>query len=781
MKAAKIIIACLLINSIFKLMADTEIGGNIQEDTVLTLANSPYLVTSSISLFPDVTLTIEPGVVIKFQNYKQLTIGGTILAIGNVDDPITFTSSSSNPQPDSWQGIEFETEYGGKGEFRYVIGKYAENLIDLVESSNPDSLRFNNCHFYNNDYCFSGLNTSNGYYQTHFDSCLVEDNSYGFIYSSNLLVTNSVIRNNTKAFHGWDGPSIAVHNSEISGNEIWGFNMSGEISDCVIKNNGLGLRLRDDLILTNNIIQNNDTGIEITSYDHTYNTNVLNNCISYNDINVLHTDSDDIDLANNCWGTYDITEIANSIYDGNDDFTLGIITFEPILEHCLLDTHLTVSPHQITLLPEEGVFEILVQANSDWQVIENSDWLFADPETGVNSDTVMINYEANPNGYERNTTITVICQDHSEDITVTQAGVDPELQVMPDNHDVEAASGSVSYDILSNLIWNCSTNVNWLTITPGNGTNNGTIMVEYEENPTIETRIAEILIDGNSLSETVTLTQTGADPVLYVLPDTQEVNANAGTTSFLINANMDWTVNYSDDWISVFPTNGSLTDSIIVNFEANPAVDMRSTSLVIAGYELADTVTVVQTGADPLLNVTPDLQQVSSLAGTTFFEITANIAWTVTYEADWLLVEPVNGIYNDSLLVQYDANPSAESRSADIIVSGESFTETVSIIQSGNTASPDDSYIPEQTMILGNYPNPFNPLTLISYQLAEETFVNLHIFDIRGKCIETLVSKKQPLGTYYIPWDGSKYSSGIYFYSLVTKDYSIVKKMLMVK
>lgn len=83
-----------------------------------------------------------------------------------------------------------------------------------------------------------------------------------------------------------------------------------------------------------------------------------------------------------------------------------------------------------------------------------------------------------------------------------------------------------------------------------------------------------------------------------------------------------------------------------------------------------------------------------------------------------------------------------------------------------------------------NTPNPFNPTTNISYELFEESFVKLRVFDLIGKEIATLVETRQAKGTYTVQFDASKYAnltSGIYFYKIETGRYSEVKKMILTK
>lgn len=80
-----------------------------------------------------------------------------------------------------------------------------------------------------------------------------------------------------------------------------------------------------------------------------------------------------------------------------------------------------------------------------------------------------------------------------------------------------------------------------------------------------------------------------------------------------------------------------------------------------------------------------------------------------------------------------------------------------------------------------NFPNPFNPKTIISYELRVTGYVKLKVFDVNGKEIVTLVNEKQNGGEYKVEWDAGEYSSGIYFYRFQTENYSEVKKMVLKK
>ena len=101
------------------------------------------------------------------------------------------------------------------------------------------------------------------------------------------------------------------------------------------------------------------------------------------------------------------------------------------------------------------------------------------------------------------------------------------------------------------------------------------------------------------------------------------------------------------------------------------------------------------------------------------------------------------------------------------------------------------SLIPEETALLANYPNPFNPETWIPYQLAESAEVTLTIYDMNGQVVQRLALGHQAAGMYRSRsraayWDGrnqlgESIASGLYFYTLTADDFTATRRMLILK
>ncbi|MGD1007418.1 MAG: S8 family serine peptidase [Ignavibacteriaceae bacterium] len=91
------------------------------------------------------------------------------------------------------------------------------------------------------------------------------------------------------------------------------------------------------------------------------------------------------------------------------------------------------------------------------------------------------------------------------------------------------------------------------------------------------------------------------------------------------------------------------------------------------------------------------------------------------------------------------------------------------------------SQIPTVYALFNNYPNPFNPSTIIQYQLPTNGMVTIKVYDILGREVKTLVNDYKTAGNYSVSFDASKLASGIYFYQIRAGNFITTKKMMLVK
>ncbi len=243
--------------------AQTIVSGFISTNTTWTLAGSPYIITGNTILDSGFVLTIDPGVVVKFNTSKSLQINGTLRAIGNSTNKITFTSNQATPAPGDWDYILFFdmsedynyslltgnimeyciVEYGGGASILNPFFPF--NAAVRIKASYP---------FIN--YCEVRNNSSTG--------IRFFNDQNGFPTSDVMKIFNCTISNNNSTIYtnpneGAGGIDVSTNTSliQISNNTIknnTGYNGGGGIS-CASVNN-------INSSITNNIIVNNSTPTE---------------------------------------------------------------------------------------------------------------------------------------------------------------------------------------------------------------------------------------------------------------------------------------------------------------------------------------------------------------------------------------------------------------------------------------------------------------------------------------------------------------------------------------
>ena len=136
---------------------------------------------------------------------------------------------------------------------------------------------------------------------------------------------------------------------------------------------------------------------------------------------------------------------------------------------------------------------------------------------------------------------------------------------------------------------------------------------------------------------------------------------------------------------------------------------------------------------------------------------------------------PAFQIYDASANMYYDAQVS------DDISWTDQALEQIYELKYENPLSIYDQITPDTYSIYNIYPNPFNPITNIEYSLLENAYIELFVYNIHGKHIQTLVQGFQTAGYHSINWNASNYPSGIYFIRLESGAYSKTQKVVLFK
>ncbi|MCK5559949.1 MAG: PKD domain-containing protein, partial [Thermoplasmata archaeon] len=307
----------------------TYVGWVISKNTTWTLTNSPYIVIDNVLVDENVNLTIDPGVIVKFDSDKYLQVDGTLYAVGTELQMITFTSNKTSPAPGDWDRIKFtdKTNSYNTSIVKYCVIEYSlygincdggsPIIINNTFLGNYESIygEYSSSIIFNNSFS----NAERAIYLWYSSPYILNNNitntRYGIILShcNSTIISHNSVKNGEYGIHYEYSDSFQVIFNEVLNNSeagIFDVDTSAKIFNNTIIGNEKGIKLNDG---ATPIVNNN---------------NIFNNG---NSIWLHYTCVDDINAKNNWWGTTDTALINQSIYDYYDDFNLGIVNYMPFL------------------------------------------------------------------------------------------------------------------------------------------------------------------------------------------------------------------------------------------------------------------------------------------------------------------------------------------------------------------------------------------------------------------------------------------------------------------
>jgi len=251
---------------LFFLASATYVEGIILQDTIWTPTDSPFVVSKDLIVAPNVTLTIMPGVEVRFGGNFSLFITGRLVANGTQDNWITFTSNKEKRMAGDWTTILFISGTQ-QSSMVYCLIEYARNGTTIQNSD----VKIMNSKMRNNSQ--NAINMENG----------------------TLEVTNSEISNNAAGGITIKDGNVKIQNNEIrdSGNGIFltGF-LTQEVDisrNRVLLNNQSGIRIgtfiHTSLTILYNTLSSNEKGFYVSGWA---NTLITNNSIAYNKMGIFY-------------------------------------------------------------------------------------------------------------------------------------------------------------------------------------------------------------------------------------------------------------------------------------------------------------------------------------------------------------------------------------------------------------------------------------------------------------------------------------------------------------
>jgi parallel beta-helix repeat protein len=303
----------------------TVLGGHITENTTWYLSQSPYYIEGDVYVDENITLTVEPGVNVRFNGDYGLFIDGDLIAGGLSNKMINFTSNMSSPSVGDWDRIQINST--GHAEINYCSITNGNFSIYLNYSSNNNitnsNISFNRVYGIYGDNSFNNRIIANNIFSNSFWNIYIKSSSYNEIIDNNIYLagvesgielsysSNNSIVGNTIHSNGHFGIifEYSSYNSIISNN----------LSSSPNENIYLYISSHYNLIMNNDILKS-AIGIDLDS--SSYNIVTGNRIFSNPQIGIFTVDSSfniitNNNISNNDYGLYIFASNHNRIYHNN--------------------------------------------------------------------------------------------------------------------------------------------------------------------------------------------------------------------------------------------------------------------------------------------------------------------------------------------------------------------------------------------------------------------------------------------------------------------------------
>jgi hypothetical protein len=364
----------------------------------------------------------------------------------------------------------------------------------------------------------------------------------------------------------------------------------------------------------------------------------------------------------------------------------------------------------VTLSTQIVVLEDTLQSNSSidilsntiWYVSSAASWLTVSPASNNGNGTLIITAAAN-SGVKRNAQIDIIAYGvTTQTIYITQKALIPLITVPTTTVSLANTATGTSVAIKSNITWNATTDVNWLTIIPANGNGDGTIAITPSANQTTIARTATVTITSpDGTTKTFTVSQAAGDPIISVPTTTVSIANTATATPVSITSNTTWDATTDVNWLTLTPTNGNGDGTIAITPSENQTTIARTATITISSPDgTTKTFTVSQTAGESVITVPTTTVSIANTATATPVSITSNTTWNATTDGNWLTLSPANGNGDGTIAITPSANPTTSARTATITISSpDGTTKTFTVSQA---AGESVITVPTTTVSIAN-------------------------------------------------------------------------------
>ena len=334
-----------------------------------------------------------------------------------------------------------------------------------------------------------------------------------------------------------------------------------------------------------------------------------------------------------------------------------------------LEYYLTVSPKVIQCGSNGGEFTVSVSSNVDWEV-GLPQWISSTVNHG--SDNATVTLTVMPIDGEmadsREADVFFGNSSYGDKVHVIQT-VDPilSIDVRPKNLEFVSAGEAKSVFVFTEDSWSATVDVDWVTLSKTEGQGNGEVSVTLGENPEyVQRQTTVVFTSGGNMTAILSISQEALpDPhFLEVSPLSFQFGNEGGEQSMTIGCDDVWTIDSSNDWLTVTPMTGTGNATVTIGVNPNTLLEPRMAYVIVKSGDLVQEVMVNQAAGDTPLFVgfEPDTLYVSYSGGIHHLELTSNTTWQLQ-ASEWInLLNTTTGQGDASFDIVVDFNENSEER-----------------------------------------------------------------------------------------------------------------------
>ncbi len=346
---------------------------------------------------------------------------------------------------------------------------------------------------------------------------------------------------------------------------------------------------------------------------------------------------------------------------------------------------------------EGGALDFAVQANVDFTVSTNADWITQVETRGLTERMLCFDVAPNEGEEMREAAITLESGSATQIIKVQQFGKteEPFIELSLQEYKAGNAGGTFQIDVRTNIEYQVMMpDESWIIETMYDGS---THFFEVLLNDTYDARTAEIRFVNTEkgIEKTVTVTQEALYDIL-IEQSSYEIGAEGGVLDLPLQANMDFEVKTSEKWITQVNARGLTEQVLHFNVEENLQSNERTAVITISSPNVTHEIQVIQRGKAPTLKIISAPQELDNKEQEFIIVTESEVEyWDVSQDAYWIqlrdiFTEESEGTYITTYKFNAESNASSDVRSGQITFSiyhnGYTVREVVTILQRGDVS-----------------------------------------------------------------------------------------------